>query len=61
MSDSILFRMRPVLATLVPKPFDKLGWVYEEKYDGSHWPFNSTVTSKKSTCASSPARSISGA
>jgi bifunctional non-homologous end joining protein LigD len=23
-----------MLATLVPKPFDKPGWVYEEKYDG---------------------------
>ena len=23
-----------MLATLVPKPFDQPGWVYEEKYDG---------------------------
>ncbi len=23
-----------MLATLVSKPFDKPGWVYEEKYDG---------------------------
>jgi len=23
-----------MLATLVPKPFDRAGWVYEEKYDG---------------------------
>jgi len=23
-----------MLATLAPKPFDKPGWVYEEKYDG---------------------------
>src|SRR5215813_5373097 len=23
-----------MLATLVPKPFDQAGWVYEEKYDG---------------------------
>lgn len=23
-----------MLATLVPKPFDKPGWIYEEKYDG---------------------------
>ena len=23
-----------MLATLVSKPFDKLGWAYEEKYDG---------------------------
>ena len=24
----------PMLATLVPEPFDRPGWVYEEKYDG---------------------------
>jgi ATP-dependent DNA ligase len=24
----------PMLATLVPKPFHREGWVYEEKYDG---------------------------
>ena len=33
-SDRIPFRVRPMLATLVPKPFQKEGWVYEEKYDG---------------------------
>ena len=27
-------RIRPMLATLVPQPFDRPGWVYEEKYDG---------------------------
>jgi bifunctional non-homologous end joining protein LigD len=26
--------IRPMLATLVPKPFHRAGWVYEEKYDG---------------------------
>jgi bifunctional non-homologous end joining protein LigD len=30
----IPFRVKPMLATLVAKPFDKPGWVYEEKYDG---------------------------
>lgn len=30
----IPFRVRPMLATLVRKPFEKPGWVYEEKYDG---------------------------
>jgi bifunctional non-homologous end joining protein LigD len=25
---------RPMLATLVPEPFERAGWVYEEKYDG---------------------------
>jgi bifunctional non-homologous end joining protein LigD len=35
MSESgIPFRVRPMLATLVSRPFDKPGWVYEEKYDG---------------------------
>lgn len=34
MSDRIPFRVRPMLATLVSKPFDRPGWVYEEKYDG---------------------------
>jgi hypothetical protein len=29
--DRIPFRVRPMLATLVAKPFDKPGWVYEEK------------------------------
>ncbi len=32
--DRIPFRVRPMLATLVTKPFDEPGWVYEEKYDG---------------------------
>lgn len=31
----IPFRVEPMLATLVAKPFDKPGWVYEEKYDGN--------------------------
>jgi len=26
--------IRPMLATLVPEPFHREGWVYEEKYDG---------------------------
>lgn len=30
----IPFRAQPMLATLVAAPFDKAGWVYEEKYDG---------------------------
>lgn len=34
MSDRIPFRVRPMLATLVREPFDRPGWVYEEKYDG---------------------------
>jgi bifunctional non-homologous end joining protein LigD len=33
-SDRIPFRVKPMLATLVKQPFDKPGWVYEEKYDG---------------------------
>lgn len=33
-SDIIPFRARPMLATLVSQPFDRTGWVYEEKYDG---------------------------
>ena len=33
-SDRIPFRVRPMLATLVPEPFHRPGWVYEEKYDG---------------------------
>jgi len=32
--DHIPFRVRPMLATLVARPFDKPGWAYEEKYDG---------------------------
>ena len=34
MNPHIPFRAEPMLATLVAKPFDKPGWVYEEKYDG---------------------------
>jgi bifunctional non-homologous end joining protein LigD len=34
LSDRIPFRVQPMLATLVREPFDKPGWVYEEKYDG---------------------------
>jgi bifunctional non-homologous end joining protein LigD len=30
----IPFRVKPMLATLVAEPFDRPGWVYEEKYDG---------------------------
>jgi bifunctional non-homologous end joining protein LigD len=32
--DKIPFRVSPMLATLVDKPFVKEGWVFEEKYDG---------------------------
>jgi len=32
--DRIPFRAHPMLATLVEDPFDRPGWVYEEKYDG---------------------------
>lgn len=34
MIDRIPIRVRPMLATLVPAPFHRPGWVYEEKYDG---------------------------
>ncbi len=34
MQDRIPFRVKPMLATLVAEPFDRPGWVYEEKYDG---------------------------
>jgi bifunctional non-homologous end joining protein LigD len=34
MEAKIPFRVLPMLATLVAKPFDDPGWVYEEKYDG---------------------------
>jgi len=34
MNPRIPFRVEPMLATLVAKPFDRPGWVYEEKYDG---------------------------
>src|SRR5262249_16901674 len=30
----IPFRVKPMLATLVAEPFQRPGWVYEEKYDG---------------------------
>ena len=33
-ADRIPFRVSPMLATLVAEPFDRPGWVYEEKYDG---------------------------
>jgi len=32
--DRIPFRVKPMLATLVRKPFHQPGWIYEEKYDG---------------------------
>jgi bifunctional non-homologous end joining protein LigD len=32
--DKVPFRVSPMLATLVDKPFSKQGWVFEEKYDG---------------------------
>jgi bifunctional non-homologous end joining protein LigD len=34
LKNRIPFRVQPMLAKLVPEPFDKPGWVYEEKYDG---------------------------
>src|SRR5215469_14458277 len=34
MNRRIAIRVSPMLATLVAEPFDKPGWVYEEKYDG---------------------------
>lgn len=34
MTDRIPFRVHPMLATLVRRPIDRPGWVYEEKYDG---------------------------
>ncbi len=34
MSHGIPFRAQPMLATLVAKPFQHPGWIYEEKYDG---------------------------
>ncbi|MGB8028272.1 MAG: non-homologous end-joining DNA ligase [Terracidiphilus sp.] len=37
MKNQIPFRVQPMLATLVSKPFDKPGWVYEEKYDGDRF------------------------
>jgi bifunctional non-homologous end joining protein LigD len=32
--DKVPFRVSPMLATLVDRPFSKAGWVFEEKYDG---------------------------
>src|SRR5882757_2467797 len=32
--DRIPIRVRPMLALLVPAPFHRPGWVFEEKYDG---------------------------
>jgi bifunctional non-homologous end joining protein LigD len=34
LKSKIPFRVHPMLATLVDKPFHEEGWVYEEKYDG---------------------------
>ena len=34
MNSKIPFRVSPMLATLVKEPFDRPGWIYEEKYDG---------------------------
>jgi bifunctional non-homologous end joining protein LigD len=34
MKTKIPFRVHPMLATLVAKPFHEPNWVYEEKYDG---------------------------
>ena len=34
MNHRVPFRVRPMLATLTAEPFDKAGWVFEEKYDG---------------------------
>ena len=34
MPDRIPFRLKPMLARLVSGPFDRPGWVYEEKYNG---------------------------
>jgi bifunctional non-homologous end joining protein LigD len=34
MNQRIPIRVHPMLASLVPKPFQLPGWVYEEKYDG---------------------------
>src|SRR5215472_15024957 len=33
-TERIPFRVHPMLATLVRTPFERPGWVYEEKYDG---------------------------
>ena len=34
MPNSIPFRVQPMLATLAREPFNRKGWVFEEKYDG---------------------------
>ncbi|HTB21032.1 MAG TPA: non-homologous end-joining DNA ligase [Bryobacteraceae bacterium] len=34
MSGGLALRVEPMLATLVKEPFERPGWVYEEKYDG---------------------------
>ncbi len=34
MTNRIPFRVHPMLATLAAGPFDRAGWVFEEKYDG---------------------------
>ena len=34
MKERVPFRALPMLATLVAEPFDRPGWIYEEKYDG---------------------------
>ena len=34
MPNSIPFRVKPMLATLAREPFNRKGWVFEEKYDG---------------------------
>jgi len=33
-AEHIPFRVQPMLATLAARPFEKPGWIYEEKYDG---------------------------
>jgi bifunctional non-homologous end joining protein LigD len=33
-NERIPIRIRPMLALLVPQPFHRSGWVFEEKYDG---------------------------
>jgi bifunctional non-homologous end joining protein LigD len=33
-TDFLPFPVKPMLATLVPEPFHRAGWIFEEKYDG---------------------------
>jgi bifunctional non-homologous end joining protein LigD len=33
-TNTIPFRVQPMLATVVSEPFNRSGWTYEEKYDG---------------------------